>query len=64
MNKIEIETIATVFAGEFIKETTRKGKSSFGENPNQRIMDKDFLKMSYPRRRKIIEKILDKMEKH
>jgi len=59
LNSIGIEDIATVFASEFLKEiTTGKLKCK----TTSLIVD-NFTKMNYARRRKIIEKVLNKMEK-
>lgn len=60
MNQIAIEDIATVFASEFIKHTTFRRTSGYGVGTRE--MHKDFIKMNYARRRKIVEEVLDKIE--
>jgi stress-induced morphogen len=67
MKQIELEDIATVFAGELIKEITHLSpKDLYMDNDEKqeksiRIVYPDFIKMSYPRRRKVVERVLDKM---
>ena len=58
MKSIAIEDLATVFAGEFFKEISYRNRSL------GRMLKQDFLKMNYMRRRKLIEKVLDKMERN
>ena len=53
---IAIEDIATIFASEFVKETTYK-------HCYARVFRQDFIRMNYARRRKVVEKVLDNMEK-
>jgi len=62
MKEIALEDIATVFATEFVKQTTIK---EFRNNrcEKHRIMLDDFLRMNFSRRRKIVEKVLDKILK-
>ncbi len=59
MNQIAIEDLATVFASEFIKQTTFRRTSGYGVGTRE--MHQDFIKMSYARRRKVVEKVLDKI---
>lgn len=59
MNKMAIEDIATLFASEFIKHTTFRRTSGYGVGTRE--MHQDFIKMSYARRRKVVEKVLDKI---
>lgn len=56
MNQIAIEDIATVFACEFTKYINKNLKYGL-----YTPMD-NFIKMNYARRRKVVEKVLDKME--
>lgn len=62
MKKIALEDIATVFASEFVKECRHK---LIPENASCCCGDTwgftPFLKMSYARRRKLVEKVLDKL---
>ena len=54
MKSIEIEDIATVFASEFVRlNRDYLRKRWYDPIP--------FLKMNYSRRRKLVEKVLDKM---
>jgi len=59
MKEIAIEDIATVFVSEFVKQTTFLKRSGYCSNT--RMFYRDFLKMNYARRRKLVEKVLDKM---
>ncbi len=62
MKSIAIEDLATVFLSEFAK--TNKGLFSYeGEEWSTISFRRKFLKMNYIRRRKLVEKVLDKMEK-
>lgn len=54
---IELEDIATLFASEFVKSS----KAYLAHPMNFKNIP--FLKMNYSRRRKIVEKVLDKLEK-
>jgi hypothetical protein len=60
---MDIEDIATVFASEFIKHTTFKCSLPCCEQmpSGSRIMYKDFIKMNYARRRKLVEEVLEKI---
>lgn len=62
MKKIEIEDIATIFASEFCKENTRllQRKSKYKNNMWE-THSMPFLKMNYSQRRKIVEKVLDRI---
>lgn len=60
MQTVELEELATIFATELIKEMTAVKYDSMCV-VKQRVMKQDFLKMSHKRRRKIVEKVLDKM---
>ncbi len=59
MKEIALEDIATLFVTEFIK--TEQHKSLYRDSSPQweRV---PFLKMNFSKRRKIISKILDKMD--
>lgn len=61
MNSIELEDIATIFASEFVKESKEYLMPS---QEKDWIAGKNlpFLKMNYNRRRKIVEKVLDKIQ--
>ncbi len=59
IKSIEIEDIATVFASQFVRETSFLKRSGYCSNT--RMFHRDFLKMNYARRKKIVEKVLDKM---
>lgn len=64
MKEIAIEDIATVFASEFVKEYKGLLKPrGCLRNSVLRLAEIPFLKMNYARRRKLVEKFLDKMEK-
>lgn len=59
---IAIEDLATVFISEFAKSN----KSLFSYDVGLGICGdqrRKFLKMNYSRRKKLVEKVLDKMEK-
>jgi len=57
MNQIAIEDIATVFASEFVKENQYLLERT-PLNPRSK-----FMRMNYARRRKVIEKVIDKLER-
>ena len=57
MKTLAIEDIATVFASEFVKQTSVKNDNI----KDTRIMFQDFLKMNFARRKKVVEKVLNKM---
>lgn len=61
MKEIALEDIATVFASEFIKHTTFKRTG--GPCKGDRVMLQDFIKMNYASRRKIVEKVIENLEK-
>ena len=69
MKTIAIEDIATVFASEFLKEVSEIADKEFYYFScregitwaGKRVIRPDFLKMNYARRRKVVEKVLDKM---
>lgn len=62
---IAIEDIATVFVSEFVKlnkdRLQKEWNGAFWEFPESHHVP--FLKMNYMRRRKLVEKVLDKIEK-
>lgn len=57
INVIELEDIATLFAGEFVKNS-----KVYLTHP-MNFKNIPFLKMSYKRRRKVVEKVLENLEK-
>ncbi len=59
MNKIAIEDIATVFISEFAKMFPDYFRYEKGLMSDDRR--RAFLKLNYMRRRKLVEKVLDKM---
>lgn len=59
MKEIDVEDIATIFASEFIKQTTNIKTHESGEK--YRVMNKDFIKMNFARRRKLVDKVLGSM---
>lgn len=61
INSIELEDIATIFASEFVKESK---EYLIPSKQKDLVAEKNipFLKMNYNRRRKIVEKVLDKIE--
>jgi len=63
MKEIAIEDIATVFASEFVKEYKGLLKPRGCLRNSVLRAEIPFLKMNYARRRKLVEKFLDKMEK-
>ena len=64
MKTIAIEDLATVFAGEFVKEafsSLQIRSLRYLGHKGRKAWYVPFVKMSYARRKKLVEKILDKM---
>ena len=66
MKTIAIEDLATVFAGEFVKEafsSLQIRSLRYLGHKGRKAWYVPFVKMSYARRKKLVEKVLDRIEK-